>query len=297
MTGRRTSIGIAAMVVALTAHARLAQDDARLLTGRQTTHVVVAGETLTSVGARYGVTPRVLAKLNGLRADARLQIGRVLFVDGRHLVPAFAGERLLINVPQRMLFLLEEHGAIAGFPIAVGRSGWPTFLGPFTVDTLETNPVWDVPPSIQAEQRRAGKPVLTHVPAGPNNPLGDFWLGLSRPGFGIHSTNAPSSIYQVTTHGCIRLHPDDARYVFSRAAVGMSGRSTYEPVLLARLSDGAILLEAHPDVYRRQPDAMAFVRGSAAALGVTDDVDWQAVAVALKLRDGVPTAVALPSAR
>ena len=303
MTTRRRWIALAAMVAALTAHARLAQDgarpsdDAQLITGHRAIHVAVRGDTLTSVGARYAMTPRVLAAMNGLRADARLQIGQPLVVDSRHLVPAFAGERLLINVPQRMLFLVEESGAIAGFPIAVGRSGWPTFTGAFAVATLETNPVWDVPPSIQDELRRAGKPVLTRVLPGPTNPLGAYWIGLSRPGFGIHSTNAPSSIYGFVTHGCIRLHPDDAQYVFWRAGVGMTGRATYEPVLLARTPDGAILLEAHPDVYRRQPDALSEVRGRAFELEIAHEVNWQVVAAVLKSRDGVPADVTLRSSR
>src|SRR5207244_4257585 len=65
-----------------------------------------------------------------------------------------------------------------------------------------------------------GKPVLTHVPPSPANPLGKYWLGLSIPGVGIHGTNAPSSIYNLQTHGCIRLHPDDIEKLRKSAIKG-----------------------------------------------------------------------------
>ena len=262
------------------------------LVGRRSVHVVERGETLSSLGARFGIEPRVIARMNSLRPDSRLQVSQQLMLDNRHIVPASSGEELLINIPQRLLFVFGED--VAAYPVAVGRPDWPTFIGPFTVSTLEANPAWDVPPSIQAELRRAGKPVVSRVPPGPANPLGAFWIGLSRPGFGIHSTNAPSSIYRFTTHGCIRLHPDDAERVFRSVVVGTCGRIVYEPLLLTRTMEGAVLLEAHPDIYLRQRDAVGVVRGMTNDLGVTAAVDWNAVSRVLRDRDGVPIDVTIP---
>ena len=258
------------------------------ITGDRIEYVVQPGETLSSLGARFGVDRRVLARLNGIAVDARVRAGQPLIVDTRHIVPPSAGEDLLINIPQRMLFVFSEDLDVAAYPVAAGRSTWPTFTGPFFVATLEINPVWDVPPSIQDELRRAGKPVITRVPPGPANPLGAYWIGLNRPGFGVHSTNAPSSIYTTTTHGCIRLHPDDAKALFASAFVGMRGLITYEPVLLTQTSDGRLLLEVHPDVYRRQPDALAAIRWRASQLAVTAQIDWDAVSAAVRRRDGSP---------
>ena len=291
------SIAIAASAASLTAVATRAESDVALLIGTRGVHVVQRGETLTSIGARLGIAPRVLAQSNQLRPDARLQTGQSLAFDGRHLVPAFTGERLLINIPQRLLFLFGDNGNVSGFPVAVGRPGWPTFTGPFAIAALETNPVWDVPISIQEELRRAGKAVVEHVPPGPNNPLGAYWIGLSRAGYGIHSTNAPASIYGFVTHGCIRLHPDDAAQVFSAVSVGLPGRILYEPLLLGRTIDGAILLEAHPDVYRRQPDPVAVVREMAARAALDHLIDWTEVSAAVRMRDGIPIDVAVQTGR
>jgi hypothetical protein len=42
------------------------------------------------------------------------------------------------------------------------------------------------------------------LPIGPNNPVGVMWIGLNRPGIGIHGTNVPQSIGRSSSHGCMR---------------------------------------------------------------------------------------------
>jgi L,D-transpeptidase ErfK/SrfK len=156
----------------------------------------------------------------------------------------------------------------------------------------ETDPVWDVPSSIQEELRRAGKKVLTQVGPGPTNPLGKHWLGLSVPGFGVHGTTARLSIYRFETHGCIRLHPDDIADLAARVPAGTGGEIIYEPVLWAFTED-AILLEAHRDIYRRHAAGMdeTRVRDSAVARGVEDRIDWGLVHAILAARDGRPHSI------
>ena len=262
------------------------------LTGGLQTYVVARGDTLRAIGARFGVDVETLAADNGLASRARLSIGQPLRVDNRHLVPAGVEPGLLvINVPQRMAFL-DSGAGVEGYPVAVGRRGWQTPIGPFTIVTAEEDPTWDVPASIQEEARRAGKSLPAKVPPGPNNPLGKFWLGLSVDGIGVHGTNAPGSIYGAVTHGCIRMHPDDIARLFPRVAVGSAGRLIYEPVLLAVVGDG-IFLEVHQDVYRRvRTDAGADARALASGLGLHEWVDWDAAERVVEARDGIARPVA-----
>jgi L,D-transpeptidase ErfK/SrfK len=212
-------------------------------------------------------------------------------------VPQALDTGIVINVPQRMLFLMNEGQLVAAYPVAVGRPSWPTFIGPFTVVAHESDPVWDVPRSIQEELRRAGKPVLTRVPPGPTNPLGKFWLGLSQPNFGIHGTIAPQSIYRFETHGCIRLHPDDIADLWPRVDVGAAGLAIYEPILL-RVVDAQVLMEVHPDVYKRVGDKEAAARDALHRAAVTDGVDWSVIRRVIGEHDGRPhrvdSAVRLP---
>ena len=48
------------------------------------------------------------------------------------------------------------------------------------------------------------------VPPGPDNPLGDRWMGWTAPGYGFHSTTSPRSIGRAASHGCVRLYPEAA---------------------------------------------------------------------------------------
>jgi lipoprotein-anchoring transpeptidase ErfK/SrfK len=42
------------------------------------------------------------------------------------------------------------------------------------------------------------------LPAGPNNPVGFCWIGLNKPGIGVHGTNNPQTIGRAASHGCMR---------------------------------------------------------------------------------------------
>ena len=261
------------------------------MTGQRFSYPVKAGESLTLVSARFGVDLAALADLNGLAPTARLGVGQRLLIDNRHLIPDRRDAAIVINIPQRMLFHRTGDGSIRAYPVGLGRPTWPTFVGRFAIASLEIDPVWDVPPSIQAELRQAGKPVLTHVAPGPDNPLGAFWIGLDRPGYGIHGTNAPASIYRFQTHGCIRLHPDDVALLFRAVALGATGEIVYEPLLLVQMRDGRIWLEAHPDVYRRARDPLLVVRELASQDELESEIDWLMVREVVRAKRGTPVDV------
>ena len=156
----------------------------------------------------------------------------------------------------------------------------------------EEDPTWDVPASIQDEMRRAGKRVLTRVPPGPTNPLGQYWLGLSLDSVGIHGTNAPLSIYTFGTHGCIRLRPGDIEELYAQVAEGDRGRIIYEPVLVAY--DGTdVFLEVHPDPYGRFPDLLQRALELLDAAGLTERSDRAEIARTVRRAEGIAVPVTL----
>ena len=263
----------------------------RDIAGSEITYFVAEGDSLSSVGARFGVDASRLAAANALTPRSRLVAGQTMRVDGRHIVPALPDWGIVVNIPQRFLFYAEEGKRVLAFPVAVGKRDWRTPTGRFQIATRERHPVWDVPLSIQAEMRRLGHRVLTKVPPGPDNPLGDYWMGLSGSGCGIHGTNAPASIYGFRTHGCIRLHPSDVGELFDRAVVGLSVEIVYRPVLVAKTDDGAVFVEVNPDPYRKAPDALGLIRGLAAQSGLEDEIDWGLVARAVEKKEGSPRRV------
>lgn len=249
-------------------------------------HVVVPGDTVTSVSARFGVEPSVIIADNRLASSGALRVGQTLQLDSRHIIPrAGAPDTVVINIPQRMLFHIEAD-VVTAMPVAVGRPTWATPVGNFTVVQKQIHPTWHVPASIREEARRAGRELPAEVPPGPNNPLGQFWLGLSGGGIGIHGTNAPASIYRTVTHGCVRLHPADIEWLFSRVPKGGSVQTIYEPMLIAE-EDSRVFLEVHRDAYRLAPVTVAAARTLARDAGVSDRVDWDIVESVVAERLGV----------
>jgi L,D-transpeptidase ErfK/SrfK len=223
------------------------------LVGGEFDYRIRRGDALGVIGARFGVSPQSLALHNRLSVSKRLVAGRTLRVDNRHIVPQVLDDGILINVPQRLLYLFEDGRLAAWYPVALGQPGsWQTPTGSYQVITKERDPTWEVPLSIQQEMKRKGERVRTKVSPGPENPLGNYWLGLSLTCCGIHGTNAPRSIYRFETHGCIRLSPEDAVDLFSRVSVGTRVEIVYETVLVARDERGRLFVEAHPDVYGRR---------------------------------------------
>lgn len=263
-------------------------DPEPFLVGGVVRHVVAKGESLRSLGARFGVDPATLAHQNDINLKAALRVGQSLIVDNRHIVPEAADDgTLIVNVPQRMLFFKMTERTF-GAPVAVGSRSWQTPISAFTILVKETDPTWDVPASIAAEARAKGQSLPAKVSPGPRNPLGRHWLGLSIGSIGIHGTNAPSSIYGAVTHGCIRIHPDDVATLFELVSVGTAGLTIYEPILLAEGQDGRVYLEVHPDVYRKLRLApLAHARAAAEVLGLVDRIDWTLAEDVVRLRHGV----------
>jgi L,D-transpeptidase ErfK/SrfK len=250
------------------------------------------GDTVMAIAGRYGADWRAVARANGLRNQDRIAPGHRLMVETRRIVPGLLEHGIVINVPEAVLYYF-ENGGLAFFNAVVGlgkpgRRQTPT--GPFVVRTKKRPPIWEVPISIQQEMEAEGRVLLTRVPPGPENPLGEFWLGLSILGYGIHGTIAPASIGQYQSHGCIRLHSDDIRSLFSLVKVGAPGDLVYEPVKVA-VSAGRVYLEAHPDVYGMKRPRLSDV--DAALRSLDAPVDWNRVTTVLTKRNRTAEVVSL----
>jgi L,D-transpeptidase ErfK/SrfK len=255
---------------------------ARTLSGGEFQHVVVKGDSFARMGSRFGVEPSVLARANGLETGAHLKPGSTVLVDNRHVVPDQIDDGILIDTPQRMLFFLAGGAVTAAYPAALGQPWWRTPLGDFTVVEMTTNPIWSVPVSIQRDMARRGKAVRTRVLAGPRNPLGKRWIGLSLPNIGIHGTITPFSIYHFRSHGCIRPGDDNVVALFLTVKIVTPGTIIYAPVLLAQLDDGWIFVEANPDIDGLDPEPLEDLRALAASSDIGHLIDWPRVKDALE---------------
>lgn len=121
--------------------------------------------------------------------------------------PATSEQRLLIvSIPDRKLFLVQNGALMKVYPVAVGKRSTPSPAGSFRI------------------VRRVSNPTYSHkgrvVGPGPKNPAGSRWMGLSLKGYGIHGTNEPSSIGKAASHGCIRMAKADLEELYAQVQVG-----------------------------------------------------------------------------
>lgn len=260
---------------------------AHSVTGGDNDYTVQSGDFLIAIGARFGVAAKVLAQQNVLPYGAVIHPRQRLHIYNPHIVPTGPEDGVLINVPQRMLFHFSEGNLTAAYPVGLGKPSWPTPRGKSKIVSRVEGKTWLVPKSIQEEMALEGKAVLEEVPPGPDNPLGAHWLGLSMWGYGIHGTIAPASVYHFQSHGCIRLHPDDIAELFGQVEVGTEVRLQYQPVLLAVLEDGRILLEVHRDIYKQGIDPAQTVRDMAEANRLSQDIDWVMVDAVIATQEGL----------
>ena len=132
--------------------------------------------------------------------------GRAMAQDEEQAQEQAPRRRIVISIPDRKLALIVDGKVVKVYETAVGANHSPSPTGAFTVISRVTNPTW----------YHAGKV----VPPGKNNPVGTRWIGLSQKGYGIHGTNAPKSIGNNVSHGCIRMRNRDVEQLFELVKVG-----------------------------------------------------------------------------
>lgn len=242
--------------------------------GENKTITWLPGESWVDTGIREHVGYEHLRRAN----PGGFAAGHTLLIPGRHQVPGLVSDGIVINLPELMDFRLANGIPVAWYPISVGRVAdrWHTPEGTWTIINREKNHAWHRP-------SWAGGGVM---PAGPNNPLGDRWIGLSAPGCGLHGTNKPTSIGRTVSHGCIRHFPAHIHELFENVWVGMPVVITYQTITIGR-QGGTIYLSVFPDVYSRGTNMPAQVNARLASFGVDGILAPVELERRLKEADGV----------
>jgi lipoprotein-anchoring transpeptidase ErfK/SrfK len=136
----------------------------------------------------------------------------------RQLVPYVGEERpgtVIIDTPQRLLYLIEPGGKALRYGIGVGRPGF-TWAGTKHVSMKREWPDWRPP-----EEMLQRRPDLPHYMAGgPENPLGARALYLGSTLYRIHGSNEPWTIGTQASSGCIRMRNEDVIDLYGRVPVG-----------------------------------------------------------------------------
>lgn len=120
--------------------------------------------------------------------------------------------KLVLRLGAKKVEVYEQDQLIASYPVAVGKKGWETPKGEFEIIQMIENPSWENPWTGKVS------------PPGPNNPLGERWIGFWSNGkdfIGFHGTPGEHLIGQAVSHGCVRMKNSDIKELFKFVSMGI----------------------------------------------------------------------------
>jgi len=132
--------------------------------------------------------------------------------------------QIVASFADRRLYYVYDRGWAISYPIATPRrqSRWQ---GVMRISRKKVNPTWTPTASMRAENPR----LPAFVPGGhPKNPLGKRALYLGSSLYRIHGTDAPWTIGQPVSKGCIRMHNQDVADLYRRVRIGTKVTVTWK---------------------------------------------------------------------
>lgn len=119
--------------------------------------------------------------------------------------------KLVIKLSERRVYLYQNETLLNSYPIAVGKDGWETPVGNHQIMQKIIQPAWQHPFTGEV------------IPPGPDNPLGERWIGFWTDGknyIGFHGTPDEHTVGTAASHGCIRMLNQDVLKLFEQVAIG-----------------------------------------------------------------------------
>ncbi|MDJ0514728.1 MAG: L,D-transpeptidase [Trichodesmium sp. MO_231.B1] len=118
---------------------------------------------------------------------------------------------LVIKLSDRRVYVYQDDKLKTSYPIAIGREGWETPTGTHKIIQKIPNPSWKHPFTGEI------------IPPGPENPLGERWIGFWTDGtnyIGFHGTPNEETVGQAASHGCVRMLNQDVLALFEKVGIG-----------------------------------------------------------------------------
>ncbi len=168
--------------------------------------------------------PLLIERLNpkvdwqDVTAGTVLQIPDIAYPDADNKA-AF----VVIHLSDRYLEAFDEQtNLMIHFPCSIAKKVEKRPVGELHVVVIIQNPNYTVDPELfpeSSELQAIGHKLI--LPPGPKNPVGVAWMGLDRPGYGMHGTPNAQEVGRTESHGCFRLANWDAEYLSQLVWVGM----------------------------------------------------------------------------
>jgi L,D-transpeptidase ErfK/SrfK len=253
--------------------------------------IVGKDDTLPDIARRFDVGYEEILTANPGVDPWLPGVGREVVVPTQFILPAAPHEGVVVNVAAMRIFYYPPHKKgepqiVYTHPIGIGKVGWKTPEGTTKIISRQKDPVWVVPKSVREEHAEDGEKLPAQVPPGPDNPLGQYAFHLGWPSYLIHGTNKPYGVGMRSSHGCIRLYPEDIAVFFDMIPIGTKVTVVNQPYLFG-WRDGTLYLQAYTVM---EDDSRDWNKNRKVLLGkllnpklqkrVTDhdnEIDWQRV--------------------
>ena len=314
-----TLLFVMAMPIAAQAEQFELPPDDNDVVGALTVVAARADETLLDLARRHGLGYEDIVRANP-EVDTWLPgEGTEVLLPTQYVLPPGPRKGVILNLAEyRMYYFPEpkdgEPAIVMTYPMSIGRMDWETPLGLTRIISKVRSPAWYPPESVRAEHAADGDPLPRIVPPGPKNPLGAFAMRLGLPGYLIHSTNRPAGVGMRVTHGCIRMFPEDIRFLFDQVSVNTPVRIINEPVKVGWHGDelvmevhraldivpfetdsGEITNEVQPEDLLVQPERNILTALTEQFVAATNtragELDWERAEELLERADGIPMPV------
>jgi lipoprotein-anchoring transpeptidase ErfK/SrfK len=168
--------------------------------------------------------PTLIRQLNPNVNWTNLAAGMVVKIpDVNYPAPTNKAAFAVIHLGDKFLEAFDvDTNLLAHFPCSIATRVEKRPAGELHVISIAPNPNYTFDPELfpeSPEARQTNQKLV--LPPGPNNPVGVAWIGLDKPGYGIHGTPNPEQVGRTESHGCFRLANWDAEYLSHLVWVGM----------------------------------------------------------------------------
>jgi L,D-transpeptidase ErfK/SrfK len=270
--------------------------------------ITVASEedTLPDIARRFDIGYEEIVRANPGVDPWIPGAGRQIVVPTQYILPNAPREGIVINVAAMRFYYFPPHRKgepqeVYTHPIGIGKVGWSTPEGVTHVVAHVKDPVWRPSAALRKDHREDnGESLPAVVGPGPDNPLGKYEFRLGWPSYLIHGTNKPYGVGLRSSHGCVRLYPEDIEKVYEMVPNGTQVRVVNQPYLFGWYDD-RLYLQAYTvleDDARNWQNAQKKLQSrvlspqlQSAMKSAGTDVDWPSAAQVAHEPRGIPVPV------
>jgi L,D-transpeptidase ErfK/SrfK len=205
-------------------------------------------DTLTDIARRFNVGYEEVVRANP-GVDVWLPgAGKHIVLPTEFVLPNAPHTGVVINIAAMRIYYFPprqsgEKQLVYTHPIGIGKVGWKTPEGTTRIVRRQQDPIWRPPVSVIKEHHENGDELPAVIGPGPDNPLGRHAFYLAWPGYLIHGTNKPAGVGLRSSHGCIRLYPEDIAEFFDMVPIGTQVRVVNQPAVFG-WHDGQLYMQA-----------------------------------------------------